>query len=103
MLTSTAFWLMHAAIPEGHAHAHAEFHTLGMERLKIAARVVEHATRVRAPSQRAVRKSQSSAASRNGDDSLGMGASIHRRPRPNGAAAPKGDACQADRSSAPDA
>ena len=47
-LHTAAFWLMHtvrAAIPQGHALAKAEFHTLRL--LKIAARVVEHASRIR--------------------------------------------------------
>ena len=50
-LATAAFWLMHtvrAAIPEGHALAKAEFHTLRLKLLKIAVRVVEHATRIRA-------------------------------------------------------
>ena len=50
-LTKAAFWLMHtvlAAIPEGHVLARAEFHTLRLKLLKIAVRVVEHATRIRA-------------------------------------------------------
>lgn len=50
-LVTAAFWLMHAvraAIPEGHALARAEFHTLRLKLLKIAVRVVEHATRIRA-------------------------------------------------------
>lgn len=51
MLVTAAFWLMHtvrAAIPEGHALAKAEFNTLRRKLLKIAARVVEHASRIRA-------------------------------------------------------
>ena len=51
MLVTAAFWLMHtvrAAIPEGHALAKAEFHTLRLKLLKIAVRVVEHASRIRA-------------------------------------------------------
>lgn len=51
MLTTAAFWLMHtvrAAIPEAHALARAEFHTLRLRLLKIAVRVVEHASRIRA-------------------------------------------------------
>ena len=51
MLTTAAFWLMHtvrAAIPEGHALARAEFHTIRLRLLKIAVRVVEHASRIRA-------------------------------------------------------
>lgn len=50
MLHTAAFWLMHtvrAAIPEGHALAKAEFNTLRLYLLKIAARVVEYATRIR--------------------------------------------------------
>lgn len=50
MLTTAAFWLMHtvrSAIPEGHALAKAEFNTLRLKLLKIAARVVEHASRIR--------------------------------------------------------
>ena len=50
-LATAAFWLMHAvraAIPEGHALAKAEFNTLRLRLLKIAVRVVEHATRIRA-------------------------------------------------------
>ena len=51
MLVTAAFWLMHtvrAAIPEGHALAKAEFQTLRLKLLKIAVRVVEHASRIRA-------------------------------------------------------
>jgi Transposase DDE domain group 1 len=51
MLTTAAFWLMHtvrAAIPEGHALAKAEFNTIRLRLLKIAIRVVEHASRIRA-------------------------------------------------------
>jgi hypothetical protein len=51
MLVTAAFWLMHtvrAAIPEGHALAKAEFATLRLKLLKVAVRVVEHATRIRA-------------------------------------------------------
>jgi hypothetical protein len=50
MLHTAAFWLMstvRAAIPEGHALAKAEFNTLRLRLLKIAARVVEHASRIR--------------------------------------------------------
>jgi len=50
MLHTAAFWLMHtvrAAIPEGHALAKAEFNTLRLRLLKLAARVVEHASRIR--------------------------------------------------------
>ena len=50
-LHTAAFWLMHtvrAAIPEGHALARAEFHTIRLRLLKIAVRVVEHASRIRA-------------------------------------------------------
>jgi hypothetical protein len=50
-LHTAAFWLMHtvrAAIPEGHALAKAEFTTLRLRVLKIAIRVVEHASRIRA-------------------------------------------------------
>jgi hypothetical protein len=49
-LHTAAFWLMHtvrAAIPQGHALAKAEFDTLRLRLLKIAARVVEHASRIR--------------------------------------------------------
>lgn len=49
-LHTAAFWLMHtvrAAIPQGHALAKAEFHTLRLRLFKIAARVVEHASRIR--------------------------------------------------------
>jgi Transposase DDE domain group 1 len=51
MLVTAAFWLMHtvrAAIPEGHALANAEFNTLRLKLMKIAVRVVEHTTRIRA-------------------------------------------------------
>lgn len=51
MLTTAAFWLMHrvrAAIPEGHALARAEFNTLRLKLLKIAVRVVEYGSRIRA-------------------------------------------------------
>lgn len=51
MLTAAAFWLMHtvrAAIPEGHAPARAEFHTIRLKLLKSSVRVIEHATRIRA-------------------------------------------------------
>jgi hypothetical protein len=51
MLTTAAFWLMHtvrAAIPEAHVLARAEFHTLRLRLLKIAVRVVEYASRIRA-------------------------------------------------------
>ena len=51
MLHTAAFWLMHtvrAAIPEGHAFARAEFNTIRLRLLKIAVRVVEHASRIRA-------------------------------------------------------
>jgi len=50
MLTTAAFWLLHAtraAIPEGHALAKAEFRTIRLRLLKIAGRVVEHASRIR--------------------------------------------------------
>jgi Transposase DDE domain group 1 len=50
-LTTAAFWLMHtvrSAIPEGHALAKAEFNTIRLRLLKIAVRVVEHASRIRA-------------------------------------------------------
>ena len=49
-LHTAAFWLMHtvrSAIPDGHALAKAEFNTLRLRLLKIAARVVEHASRIR--------------------------------------------------------
>lgn len=49
-LATAAFWLMHtvrAAIPEGHALAKAEFNTLRLRLLKIAARVIEHGRRIR--------------------------------------------------------
>ena len=51
MLTTAAFWLMHtvrAEIPPGHALAKAEFNTLRLKLMKIAVRVVEHASRIRA-------------------------------------------------------
>jgi hypothetical protein len=51
MLTTAAFWLMHrvrAAIPEGHALARAEFNTLRLKLLKVAVRVVEYGSRIRA-------------------------------------------------------
>lgn len=49
-LHTAAFWLMHtvrAAIPEGHALARAEFNTIRLRLLKIAARVVEYGQRIR--------------------------------------------------------
>jgi len=49
-LHTAAFWLMHtvrAAIPQGHALAKAEFNTLRLRLLKIAARVIEHGRRIR--------------------------------------------------------
>ena len=49
-LHTAAFWLMHtvrSAIPAGHALAKAEFNTLRVRLLKIAARVVEYASRIR--------------------------------------------------------
>jgi hypothetical protein len=49
-LHTAAFWLMHtlrAAIPSGHALAKAEFNTLRLRILKIAARVIEHGSRIR--------------------------------------------------------
>ena len=49
-LHTAAFWLMHsvrAAIPQGQALAKAEFNTIRLRLLKIAARVVEHASRIR--------------------------------------------------------
>jgi hypothetical protein len=49
-LHTAAFWLMHtlrAAIPSGHALAKAEFNTLRPRLLKIAARIVEHGSRIR--------------------------------------------------------
>ena len=49
-LHTAAFWLMHtlrAAIPSGHALAKAELNTLRLRLLKIAARVVEHGSRIR--------------------------------------------------------
>jgi Transposase DDE domain group 1 len=51
MLHTAAFWLMHtvrAAIPEGHALAKAEFNTIRLRLLKIAVRVVEYGSRIRA-------------------------------------------------------
>ncbi len=51
MLHSAAFALMHtvrAAVPAGHALAKAEFATIRLRLMKIAARVVEHASRIRA-------------------------------------------------------
>ena len=47
---TAAFWLMHtvrAAIPQGHALAKAEFDTIRLRLLKIAARVIEHGRRIR--------------------------------------------------------
>jgi hypothetical protein len=49
-LHSAAFWLMHAVraeIPQGHALARCDFNTLRLRLLKIAARVIEHASRIR--------------------------------------------------------
>jgi hypothetical protein len=49
-LHTAAFWLMHgvrAAIPKTHPLARAEFATLRERLIKIAARVIEHVTRVR--------------------------------------------------------
>ena len=49
-LATAAFWLMHtvrAAIPVGHALAKAEFTTLRLRLMKIAARIVEHGCRIR--------------------------------------------------------
>ena len=49
-LHTAAFWLMHtvrAAIPQGHSLAKAEFDTLRLRLLKIAARVIEHGRRIR--------------------------------------------------------
>ncbi len=49
-LHTAAFWLMHtlrSAIPPGHALAKAEFNTLRLRLLKIAARIIEHASRIR--------------------------------------------------------
>ena len=49
-LHTAAFWLMQtvrAAIPQGHALAKAEFNTIRLRLLKIAARVVEHGCRIR--------------------------------------------------------
>jgi len=49
-LHTAAFWLTHtvrAAIPEGHSLAKAEFNTIRLRLLKIAARVVEHTSRIR--------------------------------------------------------
>ena len=49
-LHTAAFWLMHtvrAAIPQGHSLAKAEFITLRLRLLKIAARVIEHGRRIR--------------------------------------------------------
>ena len=51
MLHSSAFALMHtvrAAVPAGHALAKAEFATIRLRLMKIAVRVVEHASRIRA-------------------------------------------------------
>ena len=51
MLSTAAFWLMHTvrgAIPEGHALARAEFHTIRLALMKIALRVVEYGSRIRA-------------------------------------------------------
>ena len=57
MLSTAAFWLMHTvrgAIPEGHALARAEFHTIRLKLLKIAVRVIEYGRHIRAhlPSSR---------------------------------------------------
>ena len=49
-LHTAAFWLMHtlrAAIPSAHVLAKAEFNTLRLRLLKIAARVIEHGSRIR--------------------------------------------------------
>ena len=49
-LHTAAFWLMHtvrSAIPEGHALARAEFNTIRLRLLKVAARVVEYGRRIR--------------------------------------------------------
>ncbi len=49
-LHTAAFWLMHtvrAAIPQGHALAKAEFNTIRLRLLKIGARVIEYAHRIR--------------------------------------------------------
>ncbi len=49
-LHTAAFWLMHtlrSAIPSGHALAKAEFNTLRLRLLKIAARIIEHGSRIR--------------------------------------------------------
>lgn len=51
MLVTAAFRLMHtvrAAIPDGHALAKAVFNTLRLKLMKIAVRVVEHGSRIRA-------------------------------------------------------
>jgi len=50
VLHTAAFWLMHtvrAAIPDTSALAKAEFATIRLRLIKIAARVIEHATRIR--------------------------------------------------------
>ena len=50
ILHTAAFVLMHtvrAAIPAGHKLARAEFHTIRLRLLKIAARVVEYKQRIR--------------------------------------------------------
>jgi Transposase DDE domain group 1 len=49
-LNIAAFWLIHtlrAATPAGHALEKAEFTTLRLRLLNIAARVIEHASRIR--------------------------------------------------------
>ena len=49
-LHTAAFWLMHtvrAAISQGHSLAKAEFNTIRLRLLKIAARVIEHGRRIR--------------------------------------------------------
>lgn len=49
-LHTAAFWLMHtvrASIPQGHSLGKAEFNTLRLRLLKIAARVIEHGRRIR--------------------------------------------------------
>ena len=49
-LHTAAYWLMHtlrSAIPSGHALAKAELNTLRLRLLKIAARIIEHGSRIR--------------------------------------------------------
>ena len=50
MLHTAAYWIMHtlrAAVPKQHPLAKAEFGTIRRRLIKIAARVIEHAARIR--------------------------------------------------------